>query len=68
MSRVDYEEMLEMANFGARIMHSRPVQLAHKYRVPLRVLSSFEDSPGTIIEPQKRYGITSCVGNYLRTR
>ena len=48
--RIDYEEMLEMASLGARVLHPRSVQLAHKYGVPLRVLSSFEDSPSTIIE------------------
>ncbi len=44
-----YEETLEMASSGAKVLHSRSVQFAAKYRVPLQVLSSFEDKPGTMI-------------------
>lgn len=44
-----YEEMLEMASLGAKVLHTRSVQFAAKYNVPLQVLSSFEDKPGTMI-------------------
>ncbi len=44
-----YEEMLEMASLGSKILQIRSVEFARKYLVPLRVLSSFEEGPGTLI-------------------
>jgi aspartate kinase len=54
LSRISYEEMLEMASLGARVLQSRSVELAMAQRVPLRVLSSFAepgspDNQGTIV-------------------
>ena len=49
MDIVSFEEMLELASLGARVLHTRAVEFAHKYEVPLRVLSSFEDGPGSLI-------------------
>jgi aspartate kinase len=49
ISRIGYDEMLELAAFGARVLHYRAAELARRYRVPLRLLSSFEDSPGTVV-------------------
>ncbi len=49
LDRVTYEEMLEMASLGAKVLQIRAVEFASKYRVALRVLSSFEDGPGTLI-------------------
>lgn len=50
LDRVTYEEMLEMASLGAKVLQTRSVELAMKYRVNLRVVSSFEENPvGTII-------------------
>lgn len=46
---LSYEEMLEMASMGAKVLHTRSVQFAAKYNVPVQVLSSFEDKPGTMI-------------------
>lgn len=46
---LSYEEMLEMASAGAKVLHTRSVQFAAKYKVPLQVLSSYEDKPGTLI-------------------
>ncbi|MGH7686789.1 MAG: aspartate kinase [Candidatus Dormibacteria bacterium] len=46
---IAYEEMLEMAAAGARVMHPRAVEIGEAYSVPIRVLSSFEDGPGTLI-------------------
>lgn len=43
------EEMLELASLGAKVLQTRSVEFAGKYKVPLRVLSSFEDGPGTLI-------------------
>jgi len=49
LSRITFEEMLEMASLGSRILQSRAVEFAGKYNVPLRVLSSFEEGEGTLI-------------------
>jgi aspartate kinase len=51
LDRITYEEMLEMASLGAKVLQIRSVEFASKYQVPLRVLSSFEedDSKGTLI-------------------
>ncbi|TDJ70820.1 MAG: aspartate kinase [Proteobacteria bacterium] len=49
LDRVTVEEMLELASLGAKVLQTRSVQFAGKYKVPLRVLSSFEEGPGTLI-------------------
>jgi len=49
LDRITFEEMLEMASQGSKILQIRSVEFAGKYNVPLRVLSSFEDGPGTLI-------------------
>jgi len=49
LSRITYEEMLEMASQGARVLQTRSVELAMNHRVRLQVLSSFTDTPGTLV-------------------
>lgn len=49
LPRITFEEMLEMASQGSKVLQIRAVEFAGKYKVPLRVLSSFEDGPGTLI-------------------
>lgn len=49
LSHITVEEMLELASLGAKVLQIRSVEFAGKYRVPLRVLSSFEEGPGTLI-------------------
>src|SRR5690606_1567092 len=49
LSTITFEEMLELASLGAKVLQIRSVEFAGKYKVPLRVLSSFEDDPGTLI-------------------
>lgn len=49
LDRVTYEEMLEMASLGAKVLQIRSVEFASKYQVALRVLSSFGEGPGTLI-------------------
>ncbi len=49
LDRITFEEMLEMASLGAKVLQIRSVEFAGKYNVPLRVLSSFEDGEGTLI-------------------
>jgi aspartate kinase len=46
---IAYEEMLEMASLGAKVLHIRAVEFAMRYHVPLVVRSSFNDSPGTLV-------------------
>jgi aspartate kinase len=49
LESITFEEMLELASLGAKVLQIRSVEFAGKYKVPLRVLSSFEDGPGTLI-------------------
>lgn len=49
MDQITFEEMLEMASLGSKVLQIRAVEFAGKYKVPLRVLSTFEDGPGTLI-------------------
>ncbi|MBI4609329.1 MAG: aspartate kinase, partial [Candidatus Rokubacteria bacterium] len=49
LSRVSYDEMLEMASLGARVLQSRSVEFAKKYAVPVHVRSSFKPDPGTLV-------------------
>jgi len=49
MAQVTFEEMLELASLGAKVLQIRSVEFAGRYRVPLRVLSTFEEGLGTLI-------------------
>ncbi len=49
LARITFEEMLEMASLGSKVLQIRAVEFAGKYNVPLRVLSSFEEGEGTLI-------------------
>lgn len=49
LERITFEEMLEMASLGSKVLQIRAVEFAGKYKVPLRVLSSFQEGPGTLI-------------------
>jgi aspartate kinase len=49
LEQITFEEMLEMASLGSKVLQIRSVEFAGKYQVPLRVLSSFVDGPGTLI-------------------
>ena len=49
MKRISYDEMLELASLGAGVMHSRSIEFAKKFNVPIHVRSSFSDVPGTMI-------------------
>lgn len=49
LDRITFEEMLEMASVGAKVLHTRAVELAMKYGVRMQVVSSFEDVPGTLV-------------------
>ena len=49
LSKISYEEMLELASLGAKVLQTRSVELAMRYNVPLKVLNSFSDNDGTLV-------------------
>ena len=49
LDKIGYEEMLEMASYGTKVIHPRAVELGQLYNIPILVASSFSDRPGTII-------------------
>ena len=49
LEKVSYEEMLELASLGAKVLQTRSVELAAKYQVPVVVKSTFQDGPGTLV-------------------
>lgn len=55
LERITFEEMLEMASLGSKVLQIRSVEFAGKYNVPLRVLSTFDDGPGTLITLDEEY-------------
>jgi len=63
LEKIGYEEMLELATYGAKVMHPRAVELGELYNIPILVASSFSDRPGTTI----RGGISMEVRNKVRT-
>ena len=61
IDRISYDEMLELASLGAGVMHSRSIEFAKKYGVPIHVRSSFSDAEGTWIVAEgdaRRLGVT----------
>lgn len=53
LEQITFEEMLEMASLGSKVLQIRAVEFAGKYKVPLRVLSTFEEGPGTLITTEE---------------
>lgn len=49
LDEISYEEMLELATYGSKVMHPRAIELGQVYDIPILVASSFTDSPGTLI-------------------
>lgn len=49
LKKISYEEMLELASLGAKVLQTRSVEFAKKYKVPVVVRSSFNDNPGTLV-------------------
>jgi aspartate kinase len=62
LTEISYEEMLELATYGSKVMHPRAIELGELYNVPIRVASSFIDSPGTLIHG----GVSMEVRNKVR--
>ncbi|MGB3940231.1 MAG: aspartate kinase, partial [Candidatus Manganitrophaceae bacterium] len=64
LSKISYEEMLEMASLGAKVLQTRSVEFAMKYQVPVRVRSSFNDREGTLVtkeDPEMEQEVVSGV-------
>ncbi|WP_419813162.1 aspartate kinase [Bacterioplanoides sp.] len=61
MEKVTFEEMLEMASLGSKILQIRSVEFAGKYKVPLRVLSSFQEGNGTLITMEENSSVENPV-------
>ena len=57
LSRITFEEMLEMASLGSKVLQIRSVEFAGKHNVPLRVLSTFQDGPGTLITFEEAFEV-----------
>jgi aspartate kinase len=63
LAEISYEEMLEMASYGAKVMHSRAVEVGELHNIPILVASSFTQSPGTLIHG----GVSMEVRNKVRS-
>jgi aspartate kinase len=55
LDKITYDEMLELASLGAKVLQIRSVEFASKYKVPLRVLSSLKDGGGTLITSEENF-------------
>lgn len=55
LDKITFEEMLEMASLGSKVLQIRAVEFAGKYNVPLRVMSTFKEGPGTLITLDEDY-------------
>jgi len=63
LAEIGYEEMLELATYGNKVMQPRAIELAELYHIPIRVASSFNDNPGTLIHG----GVSMEVRNKVRS-
>jgi aspartate kinase len=62
LDEISYEEMLELATYGAKVMHPRAVELGELFHIPIKVASSFSQNPGTLIHG----GVSMEVRNKVR--
>ncbi len=67
LDKIAYEEMLELASLGSKVLQIRSVELAAKNRVPLRVLSSMEEGTGTLITTEKEIDMESAIISGIAT-
>jgi aspartate kinase len=63
LDEIHYEEMLELATYGAKVMHPRAVELGELFNIPILVASSFNENPGTLIHG----GVSMEVRNKVRS-
>jgi len=68
VSRISYEEMLELASLGAKVLQIRSVEFGMKYQVPIHVRSSFNDNEGTWVVPEEKSMEAVVVSGVTATR
>jgi aspartate kinase len=68
LDQIAYEEMLEMASLGAKVLQTRSVELAMNHRVKVQVLTSFEDKPGTMVVDEEEIVEKQIVSGIAYTR
>ena len=68
LDKLSYEEMLEMASLGSKVLQIRSVEFANKFNVPLRVVSSFKDGPGTLITNEDEEMEQAMISGIAHTR
>ncbi|GAB5470618.1 MAG: aspartate kinase [Rhodospirillales bacterium] len=68
LDRITYEEMLEMASLGAKVLQTRSVELAMKHKVRVQVRSSFENRPGTLVVDEDEIVEQAVVSGIAHTR
>lgn len=68
LKKIAYEEMLELASLGAKVLQTRSVELAMRYKVRLQVLSSFVDEPGTLVCDEEEIMEQSAVAGVASVR
>jgi aspartate kinase len=68
LERITYEEMLELASLGAKVLQTRSVALAMRYHVRLQVVSSFDDAPGTLVVDEEEIVEQSVVSGIAYSR
>ncbi len=66
LAQISFEEMLEMASLGAKVLQMRSVELASRHNIPIRVLSTFSDAPGTLVTFEeknhaKAFSLWNCI-------
>ncbi len=68
LEKISYEEMLELASLGAKVLQTRSVELAMRYKVRLQVLSSFSDAPGTLVCAEEEIVESNVVSGIAHSR
>jgi len=68
VNRISYEEMLELASLGAKVLQIRSVEFGMKYQVPIHVRSSFNDNEGTWVVPEEKSMESVVVSGVTATR
>jgi aspartate kinase len=68
LAKISYEEMLELASLGAKVLQTRSVELAMRHKVRVQVLSSFADEPGTLVCDEEEIVESRVVSGIAHTR
>jgi len=68
LNKISYEEMLELASLGAKVLQTRSVELAMRFKVPLKVLNSFSDNDGTLVCDEEKIMESKVVSGIAHSR